>query len=84
LISGEAFFVTDNNPVNNVLFFLEPILPAVCKNPVIPSLRIPVSVRECTLRCPHQDSSLTVKTEILAFSLSFFQSQEKIKRGLGE
>jgi hypothetical protein len=41
-VSGEAFFVTDAKPVNNLLFFLEPLLPALTDKPEVPTLRVPV------------------------------------------
>ena len=40
-ISGQAFFVTDSNPVNNLKYFLEPILPHLQQSE-LPKIRIPV------------------------------------------
>jgi len=41
-IGGEAFFITDGNPVNNLKFFLEPLLPALCGTSKLPRMQIPL------------------------------------------
>ena len=43
-VSGQAFFITDDNPVNNLKFFLEPMLQLLGKNPELPKMKIPVGL----------------------------------------
>ncbi len=43
-IGGEAFFITDGNPVNNLQFFLQPLHTAICSNAKIPEAQIPFTL----------------------------------------